>query len=84
MQDCWGLIQDLYSAHVDNRAFLHARFGLADDVLQPYKKTIEKWLYPVAFWRGEISPGLQTRTQFYFALITSLAMVANCMFDVPS
>jgi hypothetical protein len=23
------LIQDLYAAHKDNRAFLHARFGLA-------------------------------------------------------
>jgi hypothetical protein len=50
-----GLIQNLYSANENNRAFLHARFGLADDVLQPYKKMIEQWLYPDVFGRGEIS-----------------------------
>jgi hypothetical protein len=41
-----GLIQSLYSAHKDNQAFLHARFGLAEDVLEPYKKTIDRWLWP--------------------------------------
>jgi hypothetical protein len=50
-----GLIQNLYTAQSDNRAFLHARFGLSDDVLQPYKKTIEQWLYPDVFGRGDIS-----------------------------
>ena len=35
-----GLIQDLYAAHKDNQAFLHTRFGLGADVLQPYK---ERW-----------------------------------------
>lgn len=41
-----GLIQDLYAAHKDNQAFLHARFGLGGDVLQPYKKTLDRWLWP--------------------------------------
>ena len=41
-----GLIQSLYSAYKDNQAFLHARFGLAEDVLEPYKKTIDRWLWP--------------------------------------
>jgi hypothetical protein len=41
-----GLIQDLYAAHKDNRTFLHARFGLGDDVLKPYKKTLDRWLWP--------------------------------------
>jgi len=50
-----GLIQNLYAAHQDNRAFLHARFGLADDVLQPYKQTIEQWLYPDVFGTQDIS-----------------------------
>jgi hypothetical protein len=50
-----GLIQDLYSAHVENRAFLYARFGLADDVLQPYKNTIEQWIYPDVLGPEEIS-----------------------------
>jgi hypothetical protein len=38
------LIQDLYSAHKDNQAFLHARFGLSEDVLIPYKKLLDRWL----------------------------------------
>ena len=41
-----GLIQSLYSAHKDNQTFLHARFGLGEDVLEPYKKTIDRWLWP--------------------------------------
>jgi hypothetical protein len=41
-----GLIQSLYGAHKDNQAFLHTRFGLAADMLEPYKKTIDRWLWP--------------------------------------
>ena len=41
-----GLIQSLYAAHKDNQTFLHARFGLTEDVLEPYKKTIDRWLWP--------------------------------------
>jgi len=41
-----GLIQDLYTVHKDNQTFLHARFGLGEDVLEPYKQTIERWLWP--------------------------------------
>jgi hypothetical protein len=41
-----GLIQDLYAAHRDNQAFLHARFGLGDNVLKPYKETLDRWLWP--------------------------------------
>jgi len=41
-----GLIQDLYTAQEDNRTFLHARFGLGEDVLKPYKETLERWLWP--------------------------------------
>jgi hypothetical protein len=41
-----GLIQDLYAAHKDNQAFLHARFGLGEDVLRPYKETLDRWLWP--------------------------------------
>lgn len=41
-----ALIQDLYTAHKDNQMFLHARFGLGEDVLQPYKKTLDRWLWP--------------------------------------
>jgi hypothetical protein len=41
-----GLVQDLYAASKDNQAFLHTRFGLGDDVLDPYKATIDRWLWP--------------------------------------
>src|SRR5215472_13279000 len=41
-----GLIQDLYAAHKDNQTFVHARFGLGEDVLKPYKETLDRWLWP--------------------------------------
>jgi hypothetical protein len=50
-----GLIQSLYAAHEDNQIFLHARFGLAEDVLEPYKKTIDRWLWPDVFRRQDTS-----------------------------
>ena len=40
------LIQDLYAAHKDNRTFLHARFGLGQNVLAPYKEALDRWLWP--------------------------------------
>jgi hypothetical protein len=46
-----GLIQDLYGAHKDNQTFLHARFGLGEDMLRPYKEMIDRWLWPDAFSR---------------------------------
>ena len=30
-----GLVQDLHAANKDNQFFLHARFGLLDDALEP-------------------------------------------------
>jgi hypothetical protein len=41
-----GLVQDLYATHKDNQTFLHARFGLGEDVLEPYKQTLDRWLWP--------------------------------------
>ena len=41
-----GLVQDLYAASKDNRNFVHARFGLGGDVLEPYRLTIDRWLWP--------------------------------------
>ncbi|MFM9433544.1 hypothetical protein ACFDR9_000585 [Janthinobacterium sp. CG_23.3] len=41
-----ALVQDLYSANKDNQAFLHTRFGLGENTLASYKKTIERWLWP--------------------------------------
>src|SRR5260370_34227519 len=50
-----GLVQDLYAAHPDNRSFLHARFGLGEDVLEPYKQTIDRWLWPDVFRKQDTS-----------------------------
>jgi hypothetical protein len=41
-----GLIKDLHRASRDNEAFLCARLGLGTDPLEPYRKTISRWIYP--------------------------------------
>jgi len=41
-----GLVQDLYAAHKDNQTFRHSHFGLGEDVLKPYKETLERRLWP--------------------------------------
>jgi hypothetical protein len=49
------LVQDLYAASKDNQSFLHARFGLGDDLLKPYKVVIDRWLWPDAFKNQDVS-----------------------------
>ncbi len=50
-----SLVQILYDANRDNQVFLHARFGLGEDVLGPYRKTIDRWLWPDAFREQDTS-----------------------------
>ena len=50
-----GLIQDLYAASKNNQAFLHARFALGEDVLEPYKTTIERLVCPDVIRNQDIS-----------------------------
>lgn len=50
-----GLVHDLYAASKDNQAFLHARLNLGDDVLKPYKASIDRWLWPDAFKNQDTS-----------------------------
>jgi hypothetical protein len=50
-----GLVQDLYAAHSDNRTFLHTRLGLGENILEPYKQTIDRWLWPDAFGKQDTS-----------------------------
>jgi hypothetical protein len=40
------LVADLYRFSKENQAFFHARFGVSDDPLAPYKKTIDECMYP--------------------------------------
>ena len=42
----FDLVKDLYAADRGNQVFLHARFGLSEDVLKPYKETLDRWLWP--------------------------------------
>lgn len=50
-----GLVQDLYAAHKDNQIFLHTRFGLGEDVLKPYKETLDRWLWPDPLRNQDVS-----------------------------
>jgi len=50
-----GLVQDLYTLHKDNQTFLHTRFGLGEDALQPYKETLDRWLWPDVLRNQDIS-----------------------------
>jgi hypothetical protein len=50
-----GLVQDLYAAHADNRTFLHTRLGLGENLLEPYKQTNDRWLWPDAFRKQDTS-----------------------------
>ena len=65
-----GVLQDLYAADEGNRAFLHARFGLGEDPLQAYKKTVDRWLWPDVFRRQQTSVARAKRaiTQYKKAL----------------
>lgn len=48
-------MQDLYAASKDNQIFLHAHFGLGDDMLKPYKTSIDRWLWPDVFKNQDTS-----------------------------
>jgi len=65
-----GVLQDLYTVDERSRAFLHARFGVSEDPLQPYKKAIDTSLWPDVF-RGErtsIASARRAITQYKKAL----------------
>jgi hypothetical protein len=49
------LMQNLYAANKDNQALFHARLSLGDDVLKPYKATIDRWLWPDMFKNQDTS-----------------------------
>ena len=50
-----GLLQDLYAANKENQTFLHTRFGLGEDVLKPYKETLDRWLWPDVLRNQDVS-----------------------------
>jgi|SRR5579872_835955 len=50
-----SLVHDLYAAQKDNQTFLHTRLGLGEDILEPYKQTIDRWLWPDVLRRQHTS-----------------------------
>jgi hypothetical protein len=50
------LLRDLYAALQENRTFLHSRFGLGENSLEPYKDTIGRWMWPDPLSRDNPSP----------------------------
>jgi hypothetical protein len=67
------LIQDLYTAHKDTQVFLHARFSLGDDVLRPYKETIDRWLWPDVFKQQDTSIAKAKKAVADYKKATALA-----------
>jgi len=61
-----GLIQNLYAANQDNQVFLHTRFELGEDVLEPYKKEIDRWISPDVYrnQRPSVSRGKQAISDY--------------------
>lgn len=49
------LVRDLHDASKENRTFLHARFGLGEDPLAPYKEIIDRWTWPDVFRNQDTS-----------------------------
>ena len=49
------LIRSLYNANKDNQLFLHSRFGVGGDVLEPYRKIIDRWLWPDVLRNQDVS-----------------------------
>ncbi len=47
-----ALLKDMHDASLSNRCFLQARFALGEAPLQPYKRELERWLFP-ALERGQ-------------------------------
>ena len=45
-QQLVSLLADLYRFSKENQAFLHARFAVVGDPLDPYKRTIAECMYP--------------------------------------
>ena len=41
-----GLVRDLYIANKDNQAFMHARLGLGQDQIKPFKASISRSISP--------------------------------------
>src|SRR5437667_11894849 len=62
-----NLLRDLYAAHRDNRTFLHARFGLGEDVLRNQDTSVANAKRAIANYRKAVGEpaGLAELMVFY-------------------
>ena len=56
-----GLLNDLHTLSLDNRAFLHARLGLGADPLAAFKRTISRWICPDLHGGQDVSVSKATK-----------------------
>ena len=49
------LVKDLYALSEENKTFIHSRYNLGGDPLEPYKEIITEALYPDFNWNQPIS-----------------------------
>ena len=77
-----SLIQDLYAAQKDNQTFLHARFDLGENVLQAYKETIDRWLWPDVLRNEDtsVAKAKQAISNYKKAVVDSAGMAELMVF----
>ncbi|MFH1624429.1 MAG: hypothetical protein ABID54_04650 [Pseudomonadota bacterium] len=76
------LVADLYRFSKENQAFLHARFGIGDDPLVPYKKTIDACMYPDIYGPIEISQAQRAISNYSKAIGAPLGETELMIFFV--
>jgi len=66
-----ALLQDLYAASKENQTFLHARFGLGQDPLMPYKQVLARSLRPD--WNKPVSVAAAKKAMSAFRMANGRA-----------
>lgn len=79
-------LADLYRFSGENQAFLHARFGIGRDPLEPYRETIEECMYPDVFSRKpvRISKAKKTVSDYAKAAADPLGEIDLMIFFVET
>ncbi|MFK5986134.1 MAG: hypothetical protein QM479_12020 [Pseudomonadota bacterium] len=80
------LIGDLYSLNDENKTFIHARYLIGKNGLQPYKEIISDALYPDVMWNDSIqlSVGRKAISDYYKATKDKLGQIELMVFYVET
>ena len=76
------LVADLYRFSKENQAFFHARFGVGDDPLAPYKETINECMYPDIYGPVQISKAKRAISRYLKAVGDPLGEIELMTFFV--